>query len=80
MAGQAVASSQVQHYRGSEGLAGSGMMPGRVEDFGGLSVGVVVEEAVELLEGVSVGLTGLPGCERDGDGEAGGLSAFEADV
>ena len=78
MAGQSVAVSQVQHDGGGEGLAGSGAVTGRVEDLGGLGVGVVVEEPVEFGERVSVGLAGLPSGERDWDGQAGGVSAFEA--
>jgi hypothetical protein len=55
-------------------------VPGGVERFGGLGVGVVVEEPVEGGEGVGVGLAGLPACRGDRDGEAGGLPAAEADV
>jgi len=80
VAGQPVASSQVQHDRGCEGLPGAGAFPGGVERFGGLGVGVVVEEPIEQGEGVGVGLAGLPSGGRDGDGQAGGLSASEADV
>ena len=51
-----------------------------VECVGGFAVGVVVEELVEEGEGVGVGLVGFPCFGWYGDGEAGGLSAAEADV
>ena len=51
-----------------------------VERFGGLGVGVGVEEPVERCDGVGAGLAGLPGCGRYRDGEAAGLSAAQAHV
>ena len=62
------------------GLFVAGAVTGGVECVGGLGVGVGVEEPVELGDGVGAGLAGLPGCGRDRDGEAVGLSAAEADV
>ena len=63
-----------------ERLVHAGASAGGVELLGGLGVGVIVEELVEHLEGVGVGLAGLPGVERDRDREAGRLAAAEADV
>ena len=53
---------------------------GGVELRGGFGVGVIVEEAVEQVEGVGIGLPRLPGVERDWDREARCLAAAEADV
>ena len=63
-----------------ECLVLAGAVPGLVECVGGFAVGVVVEELVEEGEGVGVGLVGFPCFGWYGDGEAGGLSAAEADV
>ena len=70
----------MEHDAGGELAAGSGAVSGGVERVGGLGVGVVVEEPVERGERVGVGLAGCPTRWRDGDGEAGGLPAAEADV
>jgi hypothetical protein len=56
------------------------LVPGVVELGGGLGVGVGVEQAVEQLDCVGVGLAGLPGPERDRGAEAERLAAAEADV
>ena len=58
----------------------AGAVAGGVEGVGGLGVGVIVEEPVEQGEYIGVGLAGGPGGGRDGDGQAGGLPAAEADV
>ena len=57
--------------RSGEGLLHAGAAAGGVELLGGLGVGVIVEQAVEHREGVGVGLSCLPGVERDRDREAG---------
>jgi hypothetical protein len=75
-----VGATDVQHDLVGERSAGAGQAAGGVELLGGLDVGVIVEQAVEQLEGVRVGLAGLPGVERDRDRRAGGLPAAEADV
>ena len=80
VAGEVVGAADVQDDVGGEGLAGAGVPAAGVELLGGLGVGVSVEQAVEQLEGVGVGLAGLPGVERDRDRQAGGLPAAEADV
>jgi len=55
-------------------------VPGGVEGGGGLGVGVVVEQPVELSDDRGIGLPGLPGWGRDRDGQAGDLAAAEPDV
>jgi hypothetical protein len=65
---------------GGEGFAGSGAVTGGVEGVGGLGVGVVFEELVEAGEGVGVGPGRLPAVGWDGESEAGGRAAAEADV
>jgi hypothetical protein len=61
-------------------LALAGAVTGGVERRGGFGVGVLIEEPVEGGEGAGVGLAQLPGLAWDRQGEAGGLSATEADV
>ena len=51
-----------------------------VEELGGLAVGVIVEQSVDLCERVGGGLAGLPGVQGLGDGQDGGLAAAEPDV
>ena len=80
MAGELVGAAEVDDDRAGERLGHAGAPAGGVELGGGLGVGVIVKELVEQLEGVGVGLAGLPGVERDRDGEAGCLPAAEADV
>ena len=55
-------------------------MPIPVEQFGGLGVGVVIEETVEHGEGGGVGLPGVPARQRERDRECGGGPAAEADI
>ena len=80
VAGELVRAADVQHDLGGEWFAGAGVSAGGVELSRGLGVGVIVEELVEQLEGVGVGLACLPGVEWDRDREAGRLAAAEADV
>ena len=75
-----VLAADVHDDAGGERLVLAGAVTGDVERFGGLGVGVGVEEPMELGDGVGAGLAGLPGCGRDRDGEAVGLAAAEADV
>ena len=65
---------------GGERLAGAGCAAGGVELGGCLGVGVIVEELVEQRDRVGVGLSLLPGVQRDRDCQAGGLPGAEADV
>src|SRR5258705_9655672 len=55
----------------------AGAVSGGVERFGGLGVGVGIEEPVEGCDGVGAGLAGLPRCRWYRDGEAAGLSAAQ---
>ena len=80
MAGQMVLVADVNDDAGGERFVLAGAVTGGVERFGGLGVGVGVEEPVERGEGVGAGLAGLPGCGRDRDGEAAGLAAAQAHV
>ena len=52
--------AEVDDDRAGERLVHAGAPAGGVELRGGLGVGVIVEELVEQLEGVGVGLAGLP--------------------
>jgi len=70
----------LDHFRAGERLVLSGAVAGEVEVFGGLGVGVVVEELVEQFQGRWGGLPGLPGVRRDRDRQAGVGSAAESDV
>ena len=80
VAGELVGVADLQDDVGGERLVGARAAAGGVELFGGLAVGVIVEQSVEHREGVGVGLSCFPGAERDRDREAGGLPAAEADV
>ena len=80
VAGEMVGAAQVDHDRSGERLVHAGAPASGVELLGGFGVGVIVEQAVEQLEGVGVGLPCLPGVERDRDREAGRLAAAEADL
>ena len=55
-------------------------MTGGVEFVRGGAVGVLVEELIEQRNDVGGGPFGLPGAERDRDGQAGRLAAAEPDV
>jgi hypothetical protein len=80
VAGEIVGAAQVDHDVCGEVLVHAGAPAGRVELLGGFGVGVIVEELVEHPERVGVGLSCLPGVERDRDREAGRLATAEADV
>jgi len=80
VAGEIVGAAQVDHDGFGERLGHAGAPAGGVEVLGGFGVGVIVEQAVEHRECVGVGLSCLPGVERDRDREAGRLAAAEADV
>jgi len=75
-----VGAADVHDDLAGEALAHPGAAAGGVELFGGLGVGVIVEQPVEHREGAGVGLAGLPGVQRDRDREGGRLAAAEADV
>src|SRR3954470_5672172 len=80
VAGDGVGVADVVDDAAGERLAGAGAVPGGVEGFGGVGVGVVVEQLVEQRERVGVRLARLPGLGRDREREAGDLAAAEADV
>jgi hypothetical protein len=73
-------SPDAEHDRGGERLADAGGAAGGVQLLGFFGVGVFVEELVEQRDRVGVGLSLLPGGERDRDRQAGCLPAAEADV
>ena len=80
VAGEMILAADVHDDAGGERLVLAGTVTGGVEGLCGLGVGVSVEEPMELGDGVGAGLAGLPGCGRDRDDEAVGLTAAEADV
>ena len=71
---------RLEHDPAGERFAVAGAVAVGVELRGDLSVGVLVEEAVQQRERVGVRLSQVPRAGWDRDGEAGGLSAAEADV
>ena len=70
----------MQHDPSGEEPALAGAVVGPVQLGGCLGVGVLVEEPVDVRQGLGLGLARLPGRRRDGDRDAGGLSAAEAGV
>ena len=70
----------MEHYLAGEQLSHARAVAGLVEQFGGLGIGVVVEELVQKCESLRVGLAGLPSRRRDRDREARRLPAAETYV
>jgi hypothetical protein len=80
VAGEPVVLAEPDDAQGAERLSGARASPCLVEQLGCLCVGVIVEQPVDQLERVGIGLAGLPDRRWQRDGERVRLPAFEAYV
>ena len=80
VAGEFVVLAEPDDAQSGERLSGAGSSPGLVELFGCLGVGVIVEQLVDQLERVGIGLAGLPDRWWERHRERVCLPAFEACV
>ena len=80
VAGEVVVLAEPDDAQRGEWLSGAGSSSGLVELFGGLGVGVIVEQLVDQLERVGIGLAGLPDRWWERHRQRVCLPAFEACV